>query len=208
MQRRVLPLVLTLSMVVTSAALAARGDPQKKLTPADQARAKSMLLRSSDLGPGFAASRDPSESDPYCRALDESDLTLTGESESPNFKRATILVASFAQIYESVADANASWKRGTSPAGERCIRDELGRDGTLVSFRRMSFPRLAQRTIAYRLVGRTQGVKFYLDFIVLQQSRAQAGIAFASAVVPIPKAEQVGLARVVAERTIKAMRGA
>lgn len=207
MRRRIVALALVCFVATTGAALAARGDPQKRFTPADQARAKAMLLRKADLPRGFVASLDTPESDFYCKALDESDLTLTGEAESPNFSRVTVFIASLAQVYESVGDANASWRRGTSPAGERCIRDEFAKDSEFLSLRRLSFPRVAPLTVAYRLTGRTQGVGFYLDFAVLQRSRAQAAIVFGSAVAPVRKAEEVRLARIVAKRMATAMRG-
>jgi len=201
-------------LVVSGAALAARGDPQKKITPADQARAKAMLLRKTDLGPGFKAKpADQSDDDFYCKALDESDLTLTGEAESPDFDTDLVFISSIAQVYESVADANTSWRRGTSAAGEKCLSDEFRRqlkaDGLRVgSFRRTSFPRIADRSIAYRLAASGQGVKVYIDFAVLQESRAQAALFFVSAPTSVAKAEQVRLARIVAGRMAKAMRGA
>ena len=73
--RRVLVLALLLGLVVTGAALAGRGDPQKRIVPADQARAKAMLLRKSDSAVPYRVTRLPDTGDFYCKALDESDLT-------------------------------------------------------------------------------------------------------------------------------------
>jgi len=205
---------LLASLVVSGAALAARGDPQKKITPADQARSKAMLLRKADLRPGFTATPASVEDDDfYCKALDESDLTLTGDAESPDFERELTFLSSLAQVYESVADANTSWRRGTSAAGEKCVRDEFRRqfqrDGIrLISFRRVAFPRLAQRTAAYRLVAGSQGVRVYVDVVVLQQSRAQAALLLGSALTPLAKAEEVRLATAIADRMKTAMRRA
>ena len=205
---------LLASLVVSGAALAARGDPQKNITPADQARSKAMLLRKADLRPGFTATPASVEDDDfYCKALDESDLTLTGDAESPDFERELTFLSSLAQVYESVADANTSWRRGTSAAGEKCVRDEFRRqfqrDGIrLISFRRVAFPRLAQRTAAYRLVAGSQGVRVYVDVVVLQQSRAQAALLLGSALTPLAKAEEVRLATAIADRMKTAMRRA
>jgi len=211
--------LLALALVAGAGeALATHGDPEKKLTPADNGRAKAMLLRKSDLGPDFKASKDNSEDpDLYCKALDESDLTLTGDAESPEFERTVVFVSSYAQVYGSVADANASWKRGTSAAGERCARDvlrrEFAKDGiTLVSMRRVAFPRVVERTVAYRvqLTAKAQGttVKLVMDVVVLMHSRAHAGLFFGSGFVPVPRAAELQLARVVASRMTTAMRGA
>jgi len=212
--RRLLCFVLLLALVGAGAALAARGDPQKKIKPADQARAKAMLLRKADFSAVFKATPSSAdEGDFYCKALDESDLTLTGEAESPTFQGGVEFVASLSLVYESLADSNTSWRRETSAAGEKCVRDEFRRqfqkDGIrLGSFRRMVFPRFAARSVAYRLVASSQGVRVLFDVVVLQQSRGQAALLLGSALTPMPKAEEVRLTRIVAGRMAKAMRGA
>ena len=175
-----------------------------------------MLIKRADLGPGFAASPQSSaDVDDYCKALDESDLTVTGEAESPAFRRAVVSVSSAASVYESTADASASWRRSASAAGERCARDVLRREFakqgiTLVSFRRVPFPNVAERTVAYRLRLATemQGttVPLVLDLVAVQQSRAQVSTFF-TGLSAIPRSEQVLLVRVVAERMARAMRG-
>ena len=119
-------MVVALALTVSTAALAVRGEPQKQLTPADKARARSILLKKSDLGPGFKPTpQSAAEVDFYCKALDEADLTLTGEAESPQFERGIVFVSSSAQVYGSRADASTSWRRGTTAAGERCAHDVL-----------------------------------------------------------------------------------
>jgi hypothetical protein len=203
--------------VATGTASAARGDPQKQLTPADNTRARTMFLKRSDLGPGFKSTPQSSlEPDVYCKALDESDLTLTGEAESPTFERGFVSVYSAADVYESRADATTSWRRGTSTAGERCSRDVLRREFAkegirLESYRRVPFPRVAERSAAYRveLSARQQGVtiRAVTDFVVLMHARAQVALLF-TGLTPVPRAEQVRLARLTAERMAKAMRGA
>jgi len=115
-----------------------------------------------------------------------------------------------------VADASASWRRATSAAGVGCARDLLRREFAkeqvqLVSLRKVSFPRIGQRTLAYRVVlsakqGQTT-FKFYLDLVVLMHSRAQAQVIAGSAFQPFPKAEAVRLARIVGGRMTRAMRG-
>jgi hypothetical protein len=196
-----------------SAALASRGDPQKQLVAADQARAKAMLVRKTDLGPGFASSRSGPDDDFYCKALDESDLTLTGDARSPDFTRGVAFVASAAQVYETRSDANTSWRQGTSAAGERCARNQFSRsfakqNGRLVSFARLAFPHLAERSIAYRLVEVSRGIRVYFDIVVLQRSRAQVALALAAAATPVPRADELQVARVVEGRMATAMRGA
>ena len=211
--RRVLVLALLLVLVVTGAALAARGDPQKRITPADQARAKAMLVRVADVGPAFRSSPGPGQDNSfYCAALDESDLTLTGEAESPTFTSTVEFVTSQAYVYRTRAEADASWRRGTNAAGQKCLRDGLRREvqGTsvkLVSFRKLAFPKLAQRSLLYRAVADQQGVRIYLDLIALQHSRAQVAIVYGAGVSPPPPAEERRLAKLTAARMTKAMGG-
>ena len=214
---RVPVVFVVLGLLVPAAALAAKGDPQKQINAADQARAKTMLLRSSDL-PGFRVSRSGSnESHPYCGALDESDLTLTGEAESPSFSAGPVFVSSDSTVYESAGDASASWRRGTSAAGRKCltdvIRQEFAKQNVeLLSFRKVPFPHFAQRTVAYRMVlsGASQGisVKVVFDIVAMSAARAQAFVYLGSAFVAPGHAAELHLARLVAGRMTKAMRGA
>lgn len=205
--------MLLVSLLSAGTALAARGDPEKKITPADQARARAMLLRKSDFGPVFRASKAvDTESDFYCPALDESDLTLTGEAQSQTFAGGVEAYTSASQVYETKADSSASWGRGTSAAGEQCARREfsrlLARQATrLESFGRVPFPRLAEKSVAYRLVISSQGIRAFLDVVALKQGRAQVSVLLTSGLTPVPKTEQVRLARLVAGRMQTAMRG-
>jgi hypothetical protein len=207
-------LLLAGMLVVSGAALAGRGDPQKRIVRADQARAKAMLLRRADFGLAYkTAPPSGQETDFYCKALDESDLTITGEAESPSFQGGVEFSSSVSQVYESRADSNTSWRRGTSAAGDACVRDEFRRqfqkDGVrLESFRRIAFPPFAERSVAYRLVASSQDVRVFLDVVALKQGRAQVALLLGSALTPMPKDEEVRLARIVAGRMAKAMRGA
>lgn len=212
--RRLLAALLVFALAGSGAALAGRGDPQKRIVPADQARARAMLLRTADVGLGFQARPTPAgDADVYCKALDESDLTLTGEARSMTFVAGLEAYTSYAQVYESKADSAASWRRGTSRAGEQCVRKVFGQafgagGGRLDSFGRISFPRLAEKSVAYRLVVSSQGVRAYLDVIGLKLGRAHGSLLFTSGLTPVPKAQQTRLARAVAARMAKAMSGA
>ena len=176
-----------------------------------------MLVRKSDL-PGFRVGPPPGpEVDFYCAALDESDLTVTGEAESRQFALDLMFAGSVSQVYESLSDANASWRRGTSAAGIRCatnvLRREFATQGTrLVSLRKLAFPRVAERTYALRatLSATTpQGnVPLYVDLLALMHSRAHATVVVGSALTPAPRSEELYLARTVAKRMRTAMRGA
>jgi hypothetical protein len=214
---RALLVALGLALVLAGSAVADHLDPQERIRAADQARAKAMLLRESDLA-GFQ--RQPaSGADPHltCAALDESDLTVTGDAEAPSWALSVVFVTSSSTVYASRADASTSWRRGTSAAGMRCLRVELGgefaRQGArVVSLRRVPFPAVAQRSAAYRLTlaGTSQGQTFnaFVDFVVLGQDRALAALVMGSALVPPDRQAEIRLARTIAGRMAKAMRGA
>lgn len=213
--RRLLALAL-LASLVTGAALAARGDPLRRISPADEARAKAMLVRQSDL-PGSRAGAPSPDIDFYCPGLDASDLTLTGDAVGRRFAVGLMIVASASDVYESRADAAAAWRRATSAAGIQCakslLRRQLAQQGArLVSLRAIPFPRVSDQTIAYRatMTATTpQGeVTAYVDVIALMRSRAHATITVGSALTTPPRSEELHLARTVAKRMANAMRGA
>jgi hypothetical protein len=211
--RTALALVLLVGLVGSGGALAARGDPQERLTAADQARARSILVRGADMNAAFRAiPTADNPNTPYCAALDESDLTVTGRASSPSFTSTAEFVVSRAYLYESRADANASWSRGTSAAGQSCLRQAmrgelLGTNVRLVSFRRIAFPQVAGRSVAYRIIASREGLRLYLDLIALQQGRAQVSIVYGTVLAAPPASEERRLARLVATRMAKAMRG-
>lgn len=215
-----LAVVLALALAaVVGAAVAAKGDPQKKINAADQARARAIVLRQSDLGPSFKGTRHASSGGTQfdCAVLDESDLTITGLADSPDFSAGLAFALSEAQIYESRADASTAWKRDTSTAGIACLRSTLRREYakqglTLLSLRKLAFPNVSQKTAAYRLAlrGKSQGltVTVYLDVMVLLRARAEVMLGIGSALAPPGRAGELRLARVIAGRMAKAMRGA
>ncbi len=215
--RRVLACVLVLaSLVVSASALATHQDPQKRLTKADNARARAMLVRRADLPAGFQPQLS-STADPHtdcASSVGESDLTLTGDAEGQQLALGVGFVSSAAQVYESVADASASWRRSTSAAGTRCatelLRREFAKQGVdLVSLRKVSFPRVSDRSVAYRVTlsaTTAQGmVPVYVDLVAMLRSRAQATVVVGSALVPPQKAEELRLARIVAGRMATAL---
>jgi hypothetical protein len=213
--------IALVALATCAAALAARGDPKEALTKADQARAKAMLLRKSDLATGFTSSPSGKSPDFYCKAIDESDLTVTGKADSPDFTLQSaakfFFVSSSANIYRTAAQAVSSWRRNTSPAGETCAKQVLGDSFkgskvTLRSLSRMSFPKLAPLTISYRVTAGISAsgntVPLYFDLVVLEQGRAQVSLVVGSAGAPLARSELVQFARLTAGRIADAMKGA
>jgi hypothetical protein len=210
--RRLPFFAVVLLLALAGAALGARGDPQKRIVAADQARAKAMVLRTADLGPGFAAVPSGSDSGFYCKALDESELVVTGDVDTL-FKRGIVGIGSAAQVYASRRHARTSWQQTRSAAGMKCLHSFLRYEARSIGLADVqfpapfSFPRLAEDRFSFRVAGFVQGVPVFLDFLALIQGRAQVLLAFVSAPQPVLKPEQIRLGRIVASRMAKAMRG-
>jgi hypothetical protein len=221
---RALVVLVALGLLVPAVGVAADGQPKKALTKKDQARATSIVIKRSDLGQGFTAvARDKDTSLPKgarCGALDESDLTVTGDAASPDFRfaqqTAFVTIGSTAQVYRTLREANASWKRGTTSQTTTCLSDIVrlsaapGEKITVHSATRMRFPSLSPKTTAYRLVLTVelggQKVRAYVDAVILQHGRIQSGILFTSLGGPLDQTQRVAIASVVAERMAKATR--
>jgi len=210
-------LVVVLLVSASGAALAGRGSPKKQITPADQARARSMTLRRSDFGPQFKRARSTLTHGPYCKATDESDLVVTGEAKSPDFDSKSSVryrsVSSEATLYKTEAQSAQSWGRALSAAGIACLRrlwgDETKKEGGEIVFvRRSPYLRIAPRAVVARIKATFDGVPAYIDVIGLGVGRAQAGMYFLGGRSEYPRADEARLARVTAKRMRKAMRGA
>ena len=154
-----------------------------------------------------------------CDALDESDLTVTGDAESPDFALSQpgvyVTVGSTAQVYRTPREASASWKRGTSTQTTTCFADVIrlsaprGQKVEIVSAKRLAFPKVAPRTVAFRVVailtlpGNRQ-VRAYVDAVVLQHGRIQSGLVFTSLGRPVGASNELALASVLALRMARA----
>lgn len=215
--------LFTSFLAAAGTAAAADGEPRKKLTEKDQTLARSIVLKRTDLGAGFTAqarpANEPLPKGARCGALDESDLTVSGDASSPDFRLAGagvfVTIGSSAHVYRTLKEANASWMRGTSRQTLTCLGDIVRLSAApsqkieIVASRQVSFPKLAPRTSAYRVVvsiasGSQPAVRAYVDAIVLQRGRVQSVLLFTSLVRPVDRTEAAALAGVMAGRMEKA----
>ena len=193
--RRPVAALLALCVAIPAVALAADTDPKKRITPADQAKARSILLKGSDFAAGWKrVPPTPDEEDRVCPGFnpDSSDLTLTGEAEVEfEHTQGVASVSSFADVFVSRADALKSWTRGDKPAFARCLgyffREGATEPGTsvkIVSTGRMAFPKLAPRTTAYKVVarvtvtanGQMQTVPVTIQFVAFGRGRGDTSM--------------------------------
>jgi hypothetical protein len=216
-------LTILVALAVTPVAWGADGEPKKALTSKGNATARSIVLKRGDLSTAFTLRPRPDEDLPKgvrCGALDESDLTITGEAQSPDFQLSQpglfVTIGSTTNVYRSLGEAGKSWKRGTSAQTTTCLADIVrlssppGQRVSIVSAKRLTFPKVAPMTSAFRVVatmtiGGNQ-VRAYVDAIILQHGRIQSGVVFTSLGRPVGKADELGLAALVADRMARANR--
>ena len=211
------------ALAVTPVAWGADGEPKKALTSKGNATARSVVLKRGDLSTAFTLHTRPDEDLPKgvrCGALDESDLTITGEAQSPDFQLSQpglfVTIGSTTNVYRTLGEAGKSWKRGTSAKTTTCLADIVrlsaprGQRVSIVSAKRLTFPKVAPMTSAFRVVATlTIGgnrVRAYVDAIILQHGRVQSGVVFTSLGRPVGQADELGLAGLVADRMARANR--
>jgi hypothetical protein len=195
--KRRLALALLASLAVAGTAVAANPhDPQKRFNAADQAWARRASIRAADLpGGGWNATKANSESS-TCTSFnpDESSLVETGENKSADYTRGGGFVASASSVYRTTADAQASWNLEVRPAMLACLDEGFKSAGspikvTIVSKGRLTFPRLAERTAAFRVRVRYDVQNLHipanLDVILVGAGRVDAALFLQSPGAPL-----------------------
>jgi hypothetical protein len=183
-----LGLVLAATGVVAGAALAANPhDPQKRFTSADQATARTLLVKRADLpGVGWKSERSTNNNS-TCKSFnpDESRLVETAEQDSPEFTRVGGFVSSTAAIFRTSKDAQTGWNLEVRPQLLNCLAEGLdqsspsGATVRIVSKGKLPYPHLAPRTAAFfvRLAFNVQGIKFNADLRVVCLGNGRANVA-------------------------------
>jgi hypothetical protein len=208
------------ALTLAAPVLGADGEPKKALTAKGEAIAKSIVLKRSDLSAGFVPhepSDDPRPKRARCGAVDESDLTVTGDADSPDFSRdiSGVAVGSSASVYRSLRESNIAWKRAGTAGAVRCFADLVrltapaARNVKIVSAKRIPFPRVSSNAIAYRVVatmniGGKRTIRAYFDAVLLQRGTVQAALVVTSLGAAVPLDQERALAGVLAARMAKA----
>jgi hypothetical protein len=209
------------ALLVAAPALGADGEPRKALTSQGQAIARSIVLKKSDLSTGFVAHKSsggPHPTGADCAAVSESDLTVTGDASSPDFSvdALGLAVGSSASVYKTMRDSDTAWRRAGTPAAVQCFADLVrlsapkGAALRIVSAKRIRFPQVGSKAIAYRVVAtmklaRGQKVRAYFDAVVLQRGPVQAALVVTALASPVSLEQERGLAAVLVDRMEKAV---
>jgi len=207
---RTLTLAVLAALLVPVAVAASTQDREQiRFNPSDQAAAHAAVLRRADLGPGWKGGpAKPDLSPESCPGFHpkQSDLVLTGVAET-RFRRTGLDVRSVAQVLQTPAMVALDWQRSVrDPRAFGCIRHTLVKGLTsqerLLSFRRVTFPRLAPYAAAFRALieVRAQGrqVRFVFDVMALARNRTELTLsvvapATAKAALPAVDARLAGI---------------
>jgi hypothetical protein len=220
MPRVVAAALVALIIAVPAVALAADDtEPKKQFNAGDQAKARSIVLKRSDFVAGWKKSPPSPDSDVTCPGYnpDNSDLTLTGESEAEfEYTQGFPVVASYAGVLKTMADASRSWTRNVKPALARCLahvmRVTIEEDGgklAILSQGRIAFPKLAPRTAAFRVATRLTvqtpndgpvTVPVTLHVVALGHGRGEVALLTMGFGPGVPMAELRAFASVLASR--------
>jgi hypothetical protein len=195
-------------------ALASGGEPQKRLTKADQAKARAISLRQSDFPSGWVGKPNTttSQDTPRCSTYnpDQSDLIETGDVDSPDFTRAdSSFVSSSVGIFKTAKMAKAGYARVAKPQLASCF-GELFKKGAapakvqLLHVGPLAFRRLGDRSNAYRLTANVtlQGTTIPVasDIVTFNRGRVDVAMIFLGIRGPLPAAFEQSLAGRMAAR--------
>lgn len=196
-----------LMLVIVQAAFAAEKQPIR-FNAADQAAAKAMTLKASDLGAGWkGGATKPDLSNDTCPTK-RSDLVLTGAAKS-EFKQAGLMVSSESAVLRTAAMVRADWQRTVaSPAFWACGRRELAKmeGAKLVSLKNVGFPKVAQYSARYRALydfGTTGSpALFMIDIITVGQGRSEISVMLSAPYADRAAADAAGrrLAKILVNR--------
>jgi hypothetical protein len=211
---RLLAVAAVTAAVVVPAALASGGEPQKRLTKADQAKARAIVLRRADFPTGWVGKPNTttSQDTPRCSTYnpDQSDLIETGDVDSPDFTRADgSFVSSSIGIFKTQKMARTGYARVARPQLASCFGELFKKGAAPASVQVLHvgpipFRRLGDRSNAYRLTANVtlQGttIPVAIDIVTFNRGRVDAAMIFLGIRGPLPVAFEQSLAANMAAR--------
>ena len=176
----------TLALVSTSSVFAGDGKQQIKLNKRDQAAARAVVIRRTDLGSsgwqGGSVKPDLS-STTNCPNFHPkvSDLVVTGAAQT-TFQRSSLEFSSVAEVLQTRRMVRLDWSRSIVPrAAVPCLRRTLANGlpsaARILSFARVPFPHVGTRSARFRGViridvfGRT--TRLVTDIVITFRSRTE-----------------------------------
>jgi hypothetical protein len=177
----------TVLVVVAGATAADPGKQKIELNAADQAAARAVVLRRSDLGAGWTGGRVKPDltSQVSCASYHPkvSDLVVTGAAES-QFRGTGLVLANEVEIFRTAAMVDRDWRRSIVPAAVPCLRRTLtkglGTQAKVLSFGRIPFPKVGTHSAAFRGIvvvsALGQTVRVLLDIVLVGRGRTEISL--------------------------------
>lgn len=163
--------LLVLAALLAAAVAYAGGHEQIKYKAADQTAARAATLKRTDLtsatGWTGGSTKPDISAPPSCRnyQVDLSKYVLTGAART-QWSAGTRQVSSQVEVLQTAQMVAAEWRlQIVKPGAIACLRSVLAKSfttagGSLVSFKKVSFPKLATYVAAFRLVAVVGGQNF------------------------------------------------
>jgi hypothetical protein len=179
------PVAALVALVTAAVVAAGDGKEQIRFNPADQAAARAVVIRRSDLGStGWQGGPvKPDLSGPSCPNYHPklSDLVITGAAEA-DFRRSGFAFGSAGEVLKTRRMVALDWQRSVLARGAvSCLRTTmskgLGTTAKVISFAKLPFPRLATYVALFRAVvgvqaqGRT--VRVLADIVLVGRGRTE-----------------------------------
>jgi hypothetical protein len=195
-----------------AADVAAGGGYQIRFNPRDQAAARAVVIRRSDLG-SSAWQGGPAKPDlsagPRCPNYHPkvSDLVITGAART-EFRQAGFDFGSQAGVLKTRRMVALDWRRsvlvpGAVPCLRKTTQKQLGSNATVVSFAKLPFPHLAPYAALFRGVIRVQAqgqtVHLLSDLVLVGRNRTELTL---SVVGPAQAKKQISAAEHRLARTL------
>jgi hypothetical protein len=174
-----------LALVSAAGVSAGDGKQQIKLTERDQAAARAVVLRRTDLGSSWQGGpvKPDLSSTPNCPNFHPkvSDLVVTGAAETA-FQRSSLEFSSVAEVLRTRRMVRLDWRRSVVPRGavpclRRTLANGLPPGARVVSFARVPAPHVGARSARFRGViridvfGRT--TRLVTDIVITFRSRTE-----------------------------------
>jgi hypothetical protein len=207
--------VLLAAALCAPVALAGKGEPQRKLTKAGQARARAAALQRSDFPAGWTqhpARKTNGQSDPRCSFYnpDQSDLVEIGKYDSPDFAQPDgSTISSTTGVFRSIRMAKTAYARVARPELAKCLA-ELFKQGAgaantrIFSAARLKFPSYGDRSDAFRIVASVKApaarVRVYLDAFFVNRGAIDVAVLGVGVRRPLPVALEQRLVASLAQR--------
>jgi hypothetical protein len=218
--RRIGSAFVAAAVALATAPLVAAGDGKQQIrfNPADQAAARAVVMRRTDLGSsGWQGGRVKPDlsSGPTCPNFHPkvSDLVVTGAAETV-FHRSALEFGNVVEILQTRRMVRLDWQRsvlapGAIPCLRRTIGKGLGPNARLISFAKVPFPHVSAYSGRFRAVisveafGREARLVTDIVFVLRGRTEITLNVAGpASAKRPLSAAE-ARLARLLASRARK-----